>query len=703
MRVKTVVLENIRSHVKSMVNFEKGFNCLVGGLGTGKSSILYAIDFALFGDPIGRSYEYLLREGADIGKVALKFVQNGKEYTIIRALRRRNNRISQDMEQLRFFEGEKCIASHKNEAVAEQLKAITGFDKDIFRELVWVRQEHLKELLDMRPRERQKRLDELFGLSDYEEAWKSLGEIKRDYKKEKEILEKDYDVVAIKELEQEYDKSVRELAEIEEELQNLRRELVEKEASLNQIEEKLKSLEEQQRQVEEVNREKAELQANIASLEDTCARIAEQIEEKKNYLEELQREFYNLENEEKTWRKNLENSGIDPNLSLEELDNYVSTLNNQISQIRGEQEAARREMQKARQRWSTLTAQSICPLCLQPLTGEYKQSLLQRMNEENAERQTRISTLQKELEELQNLGKTVETTISNIKIILYKKENLKKQIEREKEALNKLSYDFNEKQRLEEELRAKLEKLKSEKIEFDYNELQRVRQLRDEVYNEFSELRNRLSFLESRKGDVGKKIDDFKKRIEGAQEKIKKLEKSTEILEIIDNIRDGYRNIQPKLRREFVRTLERFVQHILDTLTGNETTFLQVKIDESYSPIVISESHQREVTNLSGGERTLLAFAYRLGIGQLIMQSKTGHGLRLLILDEPTESLGREDGSIDRLAEAISRLKTIEQIIAVTHSEAFAEKAEHVIRLEKEDNVSRVTAEEKPLAMLEQP
>ena len=136
-------------------------------------------------------------------------------------------------------------------------------------------------------------------------------------------------------------------------------------------------------------------------------------------------------------------------------------------------------------------------------------------------------------------------------------------------------------------------------------------------------------------------------------------------------------------------------------MTGEESSLLQIKIDETYSPIVISEGYKREVSNLSGGERTLLAFAYRLGIGQLIMQSRTGFGLHLLILDEPTESLGREDGSIDRLAEAISRLKTIEQIIAVTHSEAFAEKAEHVIRLEKENNVSHVIAEEKPLIAIE--
>jgi exonuclease SbcC len=117
-------------------------------------------------------------------------------------------------------------------------------------------------------------------------------------------------------------------------------------------------------------------------------------------------------------------------------------------------------------------------------------------------------------------------------------------------------------------------------------------------------------------------------------------------------------------------------------------------IDETYTPCVKSESGvEREVSNLSGGERTLLAFAYRLGLGQLIMQSRTGHGLSMLLLDEPTESLGREDGSIEHLAEAISRFKAIEQIIAVTHSEVFAEKAEHVITLEKEAGISKISIE----------
>jgi DNA repair exonuclease SbcCD ATPase subunit len=190
------------------------------------------------------------------------------------------------------------------------------------------------------------------------------------------------------------------------------------------------------------------------------------------------------------------------------------------------------------------------------------------------------------------------------------------------------------------------------------------------------------------------RVDELKERLENAQHKIERKEKIVELLGIVDRIRAAYRSVQPKLRSEFVKYLQRTVQQVLDSLVGDAGPALNIEIDETYSPYVISEEgHQREVSNLSGGERTLLAFAYRTGLGQLIMQSRTGHGLDMLLLDEPTESLGREDGSVERLAEAVSRLKSIEQIIAVTHNEAFAEKAEYVIRIEKEDGESQVFIE----------
>ena len=220
MKIEVVQLENIRSHVKSTVPFTRGFNCVVGGVGCGKSSVMYAVDFALFGDSIARSFEYLLREGADFGKVTVQFSQNGNTYRITRGLRRKGKGISQDFELLKLYEEDTLIASIKNDAVAEQIKAITGLDKELYREIVWFRQEHLKELLDAAPRDRQKRLDELFGLSDYEVAWSNIAQYQRDYETEKRVYEKDPDVNSIEKLSNDYNRASEEFALLEMDLES---------------------------------------------------------------------------------------------------------------------------------------------------------------------------------------------------------------------------------------------------------------------------------------------------------------------------------------------------------------------------------------------------------------------------------------------------------------------------------------------------
>ena len=109
---------------------------------------------------IQRSFDYLLREGADWGRVTIQFSQNGSTYKLTRGLKRKGKSITQNFEELKLYEDEKLVASMKTDAIAEQLKAITGLDKDLYREIVWFRQEHLKELLDAAPRDRQRRLDE---------------------------------------------------------------------------------------------------------------------------------------------------------------------------------------------------------------------------------------------------------------------------------------------------------------------------------------------------------------------------------------------------------------------------------------------------------------------------------------------------------------------------------------------------------------
>jgi DNA repair exonuclease SbcCD ATPase subunit len=692
MKIEIVQLENIRSHVKSTVPFARGFNCLVGGLGCGKSSVLYSIDFALFGDPIGRSFDYLLREGADQGKVTVQFAHNGKTYTVSRGLRRRGKGINQDSDQLKFFEEENLISSVKSEAVAEQLKAITGLDKELFREIVWVRQEHLKEFLDIAPRERQKRLDDLFGLSDYETAWASLAGYQKEYEGEKRAYEKDPDVVGMEKLGADYNKAAEEFSLIEIEMQDTAKKVTAARKALEEADVKLKKLEEVRMQNEKLKQKETEINTKLANVQEALASLTEQIEGKKDAIENLKKRLRTMETQASSHYGELKQIGISIDQPVEVLRRSIAAFDDKISDLRGEQEAAFKNMQADEKRISSLAEENVCPLCLQTLTEDYKNGLVQRIQEENDRRQGRISQLTLDLMELQQSRNKANTALSNLQVILPRIEDVKTRIKEESDTLAKLNDDVEQKRTQEKEMIVQLDAMSKELERFDNSKLEASKTLREQAFKQYYMLESDLRTKENRKKDLNRRLDEIKERIDQAQQKVERMQKIMKAFEIIGVMRDAYRSIQPKLRSEFVKVLRNFVQQVLDSLVGGEGPLLNILIDETYTPYVLSENGiEREATNLSGGERTLLAFAYRLGLGQLIMQSRTGHGLSMLLLDEPTESLGREDGSIDRLAEAISRFKAIEQTIAVTHSEAFAEKADHVVRLEKEAGVSKVS------------
>jgi len=694
MKIEIVQLENIRSHVKSTVPFTRGFNCLVGGLGCGKSSVLYAVDFALFGDSIGRSFEYLLREGSDSGKVTIQFTHNGSTYKLTRGLKRKGKSITQNFEDLKLYENEKLVASMKIDAIAEQLKAITGLDRDLYREIVWFRQEHLKELLDAAPRDRQRRLDELFGLSDYEVAWSNIAQYQRDYETEKRVYEKDPDVFGLEKLSNEYNRASEEYVILEMDLDNSTQKMKVAKRVLDEADSKLKKLEEKRQVIEELKRKEARLHAEAVNMANTLAALTQRTEGKKTIVENLRQRQNSIEAQAKASLDKLSQAALSINQPVECLQSSLAAFDDKISSLKADQEATSRNLQTDKKRVVSLSQESKCPLCVQPLDGEYKNNLLSKIEQENIEREKAIINLRSEIERLQKIKAVASEAHSNLQACMTRVEELKNRLCEEENNLNNLSNEFKEKEKLEADLRLQLGVIQFEISNFDLSELDAGRAKREQAFQQYYKLDSDLRTKENRKKDLFNRLDESKERINLAQEKIERIEKIRRTIEVLGAIRDAYRSIQPKLRSEFVKVLRNFVQQVLDSLVGGEGPMLNVVIDETYTPYVKSEAGiDREVANLSGGERTLLAFAYRLGLGQLIMQSRTGHGLSILMLDEPTENLGSEDGSIERLAEAISRFKAIEQIIAVTHSEAFAGKADHVVILEKEAGISKISIE----------
>ena len=98
MLIKKVKLRNIRSYKEAEVKFPTGSTLLSGDVGSGKSTVLLAIEFALFGTRrSGLSGAVLLRNGENTGSVELEFELDGKEIKVVRNLIRGKASVAQDV------------------------------------------------------------------------------------------------------------------------------------------------------------------------------------------------------------------------------------------------------------------------------------------------------------------------------------------------------------------------------------------------------------------------------------------------------------------------------------------------------------------------------------------------------------------------------------------------------------------------------
>lgn len=90
MRLKTLRLQNFRQHVSTELSFSSGLTGIIGPNGSGKTTILEAIAWALYGNPAARGTRDSIRnsraEGRAPVKVELEFELAGHSYRVVRGL-----------------------------------------------------------------------------------------------------------------------------------------------------------------------------------------------------------------------------------------------------------------------------------------------------------------------------------------------------------------------------------------------------------------------------------------------------------------------------------------------------------------------------------------------------------------------------------------------------------------------------------------
>ena len=183
MLLKTLTLRNYRKYKNACIEFPDGVIGIIGLNGVGKTTLVEAIGWVLFGHHAARTTKELIkRRGAsphEPCQVELEFELGGDYYKVVREMAGRNL-----MPKAKLVINGKLITSNAEE-VTEVLEHKIGMDYQSFFTSVFARQKELNALSTMKAAERKKLMLRMLGIERIENSIQALREDRRG--KEKKI------------------------------------------------------------------------------------------------------------------------------------------------------------------------------------------------------------------------------------------------------------------------------------------------------------------------------------------------------------------------------------------------------------------------------------------------------------------------------------------------------------------------------------
>lgn len=819
MILKQIKLHNIRSYLNETVDFPAGAFMLSGDIGSGKTTILSAVEFALFG--LMRSVldgDMLLRHGKQNGGVELKLEIDGREIIIKRNLKRIKDEVRQDS-------GYMIVDGSKIEATAIELKSkvleLLGYPKElltkskfpIYRYTIYTPQEEMKQILLEEPDYRIDTLRKIFQIdkykrirdnslillrelkeraSEYNAKIEDLNEKlqqKEETKKELEALGKNLERTSsaldgfvrkiseskekLKKLEQEINllKELKEKLKINENKLSAKNQLIaNSDFEFNTLSRKI--VEDEERlaaiKIEQLDIGSEEVEKNLASKEHSYYEIIEKNTKHQEELRSLNKELTVLENEvglkllkirELFNKKNfLEELKIKLN-EKEDLRKSINDSEFQQKKLEGEINKLKFLIENSEKAKEMLDSDK-CPLCQQDIPEEHKKhfflkeeeraekikALLSKLtNEQMAleeellslkEKRDRLTEMEKEAEVLkaeiisiEEIQKDYEAKKNLIAELQKRKELLEKEgildtskITSEISELKKLITKINESRikiseaehlkRLVEERKGMLKKIAEEKIGLE-KELKELKSEISELNRLCSGLVHKEKESESEKAQI-ENLEQEERLVLVEKASIEKeasmLEKSLAVLDSEISRKEkikvkikSLKQMQNWIEEYFINLMLTMERHVMLTIHNEfnkffrewfnvlmEEELIDVRLDEEFAPVIEQNGFETNFENLSGGERTSCALAYRLALNKVINDFMTEIKTKdIIILDEPTDGFSEEQ--LDKVKEVIEQLN-IKQVIIVSHEAKVESFVDKVIRIEKQEHVSRVAA-----------
>lgn len=269
-----LTLKNFKSYNHTEINFKKGISVIVGENGAGKSTILEAINFALFKQYKTKKIDDLIRNGSNGDmSVELEFISDNLLYKILRE--RKNLSIKSTLYKKSKEKEAYIPICQGDKEVAHEIESILEMDGNLFMNAIYVRQGEIADLVDKKPAEKKHLIGKLLGIDSLEKAWKNIAPYISIYENKKAELSGKLD---------NEDNVNNEYEEISTLLESLKEEGLEHEKNIEELKEKLANIKQEKINLDREKEFYEENYSKLNSLEETQRSLDA---DKKQILEQL--------------------------------------------------------------------------------------------------------------------------------------------------------------------------------------------------------------------------------------------------------------------------------------------------------------------------------------------------------------------------------------------------------------------------------
>jgi exonuclease SbcC len=349
MRFERLHLRNFKPYADADLDLRDGVTVIHGLNGSGKSSLLEACFFALYGArAIDETLDEVVTTGADEAEVRLRFVHDGDAYEITRELRRSGDRVSTATCTLDGPDVAVDGARDVRAFVAERLR----MDAEAFVNCAYVRQGEVNKLINATPTQRQAIIDDLLQLGKLEEYRERAGNARLGVE---DVLNRKRELLSDRESRIE----AKEEAGLHARLNELETELADVDGDIDRFEANRDRAEGTLADAEEVLSAYEERKAELAGLDDDIAELEATIRDDESTREELKAELVGA-------RDRVDELEAELSAALEgtELgaagaaDPDADAIDARRAELDAEEASIREELQDARQRRTMLSNQA---------------------------------------------------------------------------------------------------------------------------------------------------------------------------------------------------------------------------------------------------------------------------------------------------------------------------------------------------------